>query len=177
MNADQKLLKNGIDEINRLKSQLQDLETYKDDFSPEEIEQIKKDTLDQLVEATKRLEKMKSGQSSIKTEVEKAQEQLNKILCENYNTKEILGVYLTAETKFLRQKLSYLKDQFGIKKMSQEEFNQNAITILDLISKNNDLNPEEKKLYEELKSKSMKEMQKDEGIDKNKIEKKVAKNK
>lgn len=36
MNFDEKLLKNNIDEINRLKEQLNDLETYKDDFEPEE---------------------------------------------------------------------------------------------------------------------------------------------
>ena len=37
-NYDDKLLKNVLDEINRLTAQLQDLETYKDDFTPEERE-------------------------------------------------------------------------------------------------------------------------------------------
>ena len=42
-NVDNKLLKNIIDEINRLNSQLEDLETYKDDFTPEEIEEEEKE--------------------------------------------------------------------------------------------------------------------------------------
>lgn len=175
MNADQKLLKNQLEEINRLKSQLQDLETYKDDLPPEEIEQMKKETLDQLMETQKRIEKMRTGQSSVKTEAEKAQEEINKILCENYNTKEILGVYLNAETKFLRQKLTMLKDQLALKSISKEEFNQNAITLLDFISRKNELNEEEKKLYEDLKKTSMTHMEQDKGIDQDKLEKKVNK--
>ena len=67
MNFDEKLLKNNIDEINRLKEQLNDLETYKDDFEPEELENMRKETLAQLEEAQKRLEKMKSGSITTKT--------------------------------------------------------------------------------------------------------------
>ena len=39
---DETLLKNVLDEIERLNNQLKDLETYKDDFTPEEIEETKK---------------------------------------------------------------------------------------------------------------------------------------
>ena len=66
-NYDDKLLKNVLDEINRLTSQLQDLETYKDDFTPEEREQIKKETQEQLINTNKMLEKMKSGKSTTVT--------------------------------------------------------------------------------------------------------------
>ena len=175
MNADKKLLNNTLDEIKRLKSQLEDLETYKDDFPPEEAEQIKKDTLDQLMETQKRLEKLQSGESSVKSEAEKAMEEINRVLCENYNTKDILNIYLNAETKFLRQNLTALKDKLALKSISKEEFTQNAIIILDFISKKNELNAEEKVLYEDLKKGSMSHLEQDKGIDQSKLEQKVNK--
>lgn len=173
INVDDKLLKNVMDELNRLNNQLKDLETYKDDFEPEEAEQIKKETLDQLNEVTKRLEKMKTGELSIMSEVEKAQRMLNQILVENYKMKDVLGMYLSTETNYLRHNLEYIQSQLKLKKISQEEFNNSAISILDLISKNNQLNAEEKVLYESLKKKSMSHLQEDTGMDKNKIEQKV----
>jgi hypothetical protein len=72
MNFDDKLIKNVIDEINRLKAQLNDLEIYKDDLTEDEIQETKKETLEQLINNTKILEKMKTGDITTKTEVEEA---------------------------------------------------------------------------------------------------------
>ncbi len=69
---DNKLIKNIIDEILRLETQLNDLEVYKNDLSEEEIDSIKKETLEQLISNTKILEKMKTGDITTKTEVEDA---------------------------------------------------------------------------------------------------------
>ena len=77
MNYDQKLIKNVIDEINRLKNQLQDLETYKDDFSVEEIQSIKKETFEQLINNTKILEKIQDGNLTTKTTVEDTLQVIN----------------------------------------------------------------------------------------------------
>lgn len=175
INVDDKLLKNVLDDLNRLKSQLEDLETYKDDFTPEEIEESKKDTLAQLNETKKRLEKVKSGSLSVKTDYERANEMLTKLIAQNYNVNEVIGIYVNAETNFLREKLSYVQKELELKKISQEEFNNEAITILSLISKKNELNAQEKVLYESLKSKNMSHLQEDKGIDKSKIEKTVSK--
>jgi hypothetical protein len=71
-NYDEKLIKNVADEIERLKNQLNDLEVYKDELSAEEIDGIKKETLEQLIANTKMLEKMKSGDLTTKTELEDA---------------------------------------------------------------------------------------------------------
>lgn len=72
-NIDDKLIQNVVDEINRLNEQLRDLETYKSDFTQEEIDSTKKETLEQLIETTKRLEKMKKGDLTTQTELEEAQ--------------------------------------------------------------------------------------------------------
>ena len=172
-NVDNKLLKNIIDEINRLNSQLEDLETYKDDFTPEEIEEQKKETLKQLIETNKILEKMKSGNSTTVTAEEEARIKLQEILRENYNVKELVNFYLVNEVGFLREKLKSLTRQLSLKKISIEEYNSSVIQILEIINKNFKLNEEEEKIYNELKKKNMNQMQDDKGIDKDKIEKNI----
>lgn len=72
MNFDDKLIKNVIDEINRLNTQLTDLEVYKNELAEDEIKEIKKETLEQLINQTKLLEKMKAGGITTTTEVEEA---------------------------------------------------------------------------------------------------------
>lgn len=171
--VDNKLLKNIIDEINRLNSQLEDLETYKDDFTPEEIEEQKKETLKQLIETNKILEKMKSGNSTTVTAEEEARMKLQEILRENYNVKELVNFYLVNEVGFLREKLKSLTRQLSLKKISIEEYNSSVIQILEIINKNFKLNEEEEKIYNELKKKNMNQMQDDKGIDKDKIEKNI----
>ena len=48
-----KLLKNALDEIKRLNKTLEDLETYKDEFTEEEIEETKSKTLKELFDTHK----------------------------------------------------------------------------------------------------------------------------
>ena len=54
---DSKLLNNILDEIERLNSTLEDLETYKDEFTEEEIEETKSKTLNELFDTQKILKK------------------------------------------------------------------------------------------------------------------------
>ena len=70
---DKKLISNIADELNRLNEQLLDLEKFRSDISDEEYIQIKKETLDQLVEKTQILNKMKSGDMTTLTQVEETQ--------------------------------------------------------------------------------------------------------
>ena len=168
---DETLLKNVLDEIERLNNQLKDLETYKDDFTPEEIEETKKETLEKLIETTKLLEKMKSGNVTTVTKVEQAKKQLQKAIAENYHVKDLVNSYLSNETEFLREKLNSVMRLNALKKINDQEFNSQVIQILEIINKNTKLNDEEQKLYDNLKKKSLNSLEEDKGIDKSKIEK------
>ena len=79
---DSKLLKNVLDEINRLNNTLVDLETYKDEFTEEEIEETKEKTLKELFETQKILEKMKTGELTTNTEIDNAKKKCWKLLVE-----------------------------------------------------------------------------------------------
>ena len=176
-NFDEKLMQNVVDEITRLNNQLQDLETYKDDFTPEEIEETQKDTLNQLMETKKILEKMRSGNLTTTTQLEAAQKRLYQVIAENFKVKDLINSMLANETGFLRESLKSVIRSHSLKKISDEEYNTSVATILQYLSKNTTLNEEEQKLYDALKKKNFKSLQEDKGIDKSKIEKNINSNK
>ncbi len=72
MNYDQKLVKNVLDDIERLNSQLNDLETYKNDFSSEEYEELKKESVEKLMYNKQLLEKMQAGDLTTTTALDNA---------------------------------------------------------------------------------------------------------
>lgn len=177
MNIDNKLLQNNIDEINRLNEQLKDLETYKDDFEPEELESMRKETLAQLDEAKKRLEKMKSGSLTTKTSEEEENMKRMQSISENYNVKGLTKSYDDVQVSTLREKLKGIIRANQMNKLTKEEYSSSVIEILEIIAKNTKLNEEEQRLYDSLKKTNLKHLQEDTGIDKNKIEKQINKGK
>ena len=177
MNIDNKLLQNNIDEINRLNEQLKDLETYKDDFEPEELESMRKETLAQLDEAKKRLEKMKSGSLTTKTSEEEENMKRMQSISENYNVKGLTKSYDDDQVSTLREKLKGIIRANQMNKLTKEEYSSSVIEILEIIAKNTKLNEEEQRLYDSLKKTNLKHLQEDTGIDKNKIEKQINKGK
>ena len=167
---DSKLLKNILDEINRLNETLLDLEKYKDELTEEEIAQTKEDTLKQLIETQKILEKMKTGELTTNTEIDKAKKKMLEITGRNYSVKELLDKYLTTETEGLREKLRALIHMKEMKKVSEQEFNSNVLQILQIISKNTKLNDEEQALYNKISKGNLSGFQEDKGIDQAKLE-------
>ena len=174
---DSKLLKNLLDEINRLNNTLVDLETYKDEFTEEEIEETKSKTLKELFDTQKILEKMKKGDLTTSTEIDKAKKQMLEIIGRNYSVKDLLNKYLTTETEGLREKLKALIHLKEMKKVTEQEFNSNVLGILQIISKNTKLNEEEQKLYNSISNKNLSGFQEDKGIDQSKLEKNLNKQK
>ena len=174
---DSKLLKNVLDEINRLNNILVDLETYKDELPEEEIEETKSKTLKELFETQKILEKMKTGELTTSTEIDNAKKKMLEIIGRNYSVKDLLNKYLTTETEGLREKLKALIHLKEMKKVTEQEFNSNVLAILQIISKNTTLNEEEKKLYNKISNNNLSNFQEDKGIDQSKLEKNLNKQK
>ena len=167
---DSKLLKNVLDEINRLNDTLTDLEKYKDEFTEEEIAETKEKTLKELFETQKILEKMKTGELTTNTEIDKAKQKMLEITGRNFSVKELLDKYLTTETEGLREKLKALIHMKEMKKVSEQEFNSNVLQILQIIMKNTKLNDEEQALYNKISKGILSGFQEDTGIDQKKLE-------
>ena len=176
-NFDSKILQNVLDEIKRLNNTLEDLETYKDEFTEEEIKETREKTLKELEDTKKILEKVKSGELTTLTDIDKAKKEMLEIAGRDNSVKDLLNKYLTTETEGLRVKLKELSHMKEMKKISEQEFNANALAILQIISKNTKLNEEEKKLYNRISSNNLSSFQEDKGIDQSKLEKNLNKQK
>ena len=176
-NFDSKILQNVLDEIKRLNNTLEDLETYKDEFTEEEIKETREKTLKELENTKKILEKVKSGELTTLTDIDKAKKEMLEIAGRDNSVKDLLNKYLTTETEGLRVKLKELSHMKEMKKISEQEFNANALAILQIISKNTKLNEEEKKLYNRISSNNLSSFQEDKGIDQSKLEKNLNKQK
>jgi len=176
-NFDSKILQNVLDEIKRLNNTLEDLETYKDEFTEEEIKETREKTLKELEDTKKILEKVKRGELTTLTDIDKAKKEMLEIAGRDNSVKDLLNKYLTTETEGLRVKLKELSHMKEMKKISEQEFNANALAILQIISKNTKLNEEEKKLYNRISSNNLSSFQEDKGIDQSKLEKNLNKQK
>ena len=176
-NFDSKILQNVLDEIKRLNNTLEDLETYKDEFTEEEIKETREKTLKELEDTKKILEKVKSGELTTLTDIDKAKKEMLEITGRDNSVKDLVNKYLTTETEGLRVKLKELGHLKEMKKISEQEFNANALAILQIISKNTKLNAEEQKLYNRISSNNLSSFQEDKGIDQTKLEKNLNKQK
>ena len=65
------------------------------DYWEEEIAETKEKTLKQLIDTQKILEKMKTGELTTNTEIDKAKQKMLEITGRNYSVKDLLNKYLT----------------------------------------------------------------------------------
>lgn len=176
MNVDSKLLKNLLEDTERLKSQLNDLEAYKEDFDEEEYNKIKQETLDHLIQNAKMIENMQTGKLGTVTEADEAKKRIAEVINENYNIKELMNTYLGQEVFYLRDNLKRVESNFALKKINIDTFQHSVSNLLAAIGKVTELNDHEKELNNSLKDKViMNKYQKDEGLNKENIEQKIKK--
>ena len=177
MNVDEKLLKNVLDEANRLNSQLNDLEIYKEDFEIEEYNQIKEDTFNQLVVNAKIIDNMSKGNLKTLSTVEEARKKITDMIVENYNVKQLMGTYLSGEVYYLRANLQKIISQYSIGKISSDDYQLQVGQLLAAIGKVSELNKEEQQLNDDLKDNViLSKYSKDVSIKSDKIESKLKAN-
>ena len=114
-------------QLERLVSQLADLEESKDEFLVEEYEEMRQDTLEQLQEFEKSLQKLNCGEVTLEFTTKA-------ILNETFKTPEIIKMFLSKKSEGLRQKLTELERDWRIGKISQSLFEIQKIEILGKIA-------------------------------------------
>jgi hypothetical protein len=121
---------------------LKDLETFKSDFSSEEYEELKKESVEKLLQNKQLLEKMQAGDLTTTTALDSAKQVISslskkiyEILSQNYNVKDLLNSYLATESNCLREKLSQLKRDLTLYKLSSQEYESSVSQILEALSK------------------------------------------
>ena len=101
-------------QLERLVSQLSDLESIKNDLDSEEYEDAKSETLDQLQEFEKSLNKLDCGEVTLEFTA-------RAILTEAFRTPDIIKLFMSKRSDGLRQKLQEITRDNTIGKMGSAD--------------------------------------------------------
>ena len=140
-------------QLERLVSQLADLEDSKDEFLVEEYEEMRQDTLEQLQEFESSLQKLNCGEVTLEFTTKA-------ILNETFKTPEIIKMFLSKKSDGLRQKLTELDRDWRIGKIAESLFEEQKIEILGALLKlsMDHLTSEEKSFLAAKANQSMKKL-------------------
>jgi len=130
------ILKANIDDqLNRLLTQLEDLEELKDEFEEGEYDEIKADSLSQLREFQAFLEKAVTGDMTLVDEFGSAQLAIQAAISDAFKTPEVIRMFATKQPDQLRKRLASLQRELKLKNIGRELFNQQAAEILVALKK------------------------------------------
>ncbi|EFA86633.1 leucine zipper containing protein [Heterostelium album PN500] len=155
-------LKANIEEqLNRLLSQLQDLEELRADISDEEYVTMKKDTLDQMKEFEQSLQKMLKGDMTLVSEFGSVQLAIQAAVSEAFHTPEVIKLFAKKDQGQLRNKLANIQRDVKLGKLSKDSYIDQSLEILVALKKLGfTLSPEEENFLEQHKSRSMSDFEK-----------------
>merc|ERR1712000_172474 len=123
------------DQLNRLLSQLEDLEELKEDLDEDEYNETKKDTIDQLKEFDQQLKKMMQGDLGLVTELSSYQLAIQAAVSSAFKTPEVIRAFAKREPSQLRERVNNLERNFKLGKISKESYTQQAVEILSALKR------------------------------------------
>lgn len=155
-----KLKSNLEEQLERLMQQLTDLEELRDDLEPEEYEETKKETIEQLKEFKESLDKMVGGDLSLVDELNGMQLAIQAAISEAFKTPEVIRMFAKKQPGQLRQRLSEINRDAKIGKIPPQQATGQCVEILTALKKLGDsLTPEEEAYLQANSSTSLKEFE------------------
>jgi len=141
------------DQLNRLLTQLEDLEELKDEFSAEEYEETKHETQEQLREFQAFLERSLRGDMTLVDEFGTVQLAIQAAVSDAFKTPEVIRMFAQKQPDQLRSRLAALQRDVKIKQISKEAFSRQAGEILVALKKmGTELTAEESSFLDSLSS-------------------------
>ena len=139
--------------MNRLLTQLEDLEELKDEFSADEYNETKAETLDQLREFQIFLERSIRGDMTLVDEFGAAQLAIQAAVSDAFKTPEVIRLFALRQPDQLRSRLAALHRDLKIKQISKDSFQRQAVEILVALKKmGTELTSEEQTFLDSLSS-------------------------
>jgi len=155
----QKLKANVQDQLNRLLSQLKDLEDNKEELA-DEYDDAKADTIAQLKEFQASLKKMMQGNMTLVDEFGGMQLAIQAAVSEAFKTPEVIKMFAKKDYNSLRQHLINLQTAVKLGKVTKEAYTTQAVEILTALKKLNEkLTDDEEAFLTENRSKAMAEFE------------------
>ncbi|KAI1309397.1 Protein LZIC [Halotydeus destructor] len=123
------------DQLDRLVAQLSDLEECKNDMDADEYEESKKETLEQVEEFSKSLEKLSKGNLTLIDSVNSMQLAIQAAISQAFKTPEVISMFAKKQPDQLRIKLSQIERDAKVQKISMDSMTQQKIEVLMALKK------------------------------------------
>jgi hypothetical protein len=124
------LLQNIQDQLNRLISQLSDLEEMKADLDEDEYTSTKTETLQQLKEFEKSLQKTLAGNLSLVDSLSAVRLAIQGAISNAFKTPEVIRMFANKQPAQLRFKLAELQREHKLKNVDKMSFTSQVTTRL-----------------------------------------------
>ncbi|CAH0558221.1 unnamed protein product [Brassicogethes aeneus] len=145
----EKLKQNLENQLDRLVEQLADLEGCKDDLEPEEYDETKEDTMEQLKELNDSLSKLVNGDISLVSALGAVQLATQAAISQAFKTPEVIRLFGRREPKQLRERLSMIEQDVKLNKLSGSARDRQRAEILTALRQlNEQLSTEELQFLE-----------------------------
>lgn len=132
---DEALRANVEAQLERLISQLQDLEELRDELDAEEYESTKKETKEQLVEFQESLEKMAAGDMTLQTELDSTRQAVRAAISDAFKTPEVIRLFAGKQRPALRRRLAEMNRDLKLGKLEFAVVSPQAAEILVALKK------------------------------------------
>ncbi|GLV37840.1 hypothetical protein CBL_06458 [Carabus blaptoides fortunei] len=126
----EKLIQNLEYQLDRLVTQLEDLESSKDELDATEYNETKEDTIEQLKEFHERLDKMVKGDISLVSTLGAIQLATQAAISQAFRTPEVIRLFGRREPKLLREKLVTVEQECKLGKINSSAADQQKMEIL-----------------------------------------------
>jgi hypothetical protein len=123
------------DQLNRLVSQLEDLEEMKDEMDPDEYNETKEQTIDQMKEFQAFLKKAIGGNMTLVNEFGSVQLAIQAAVSKAFQTPEVIKLFAKKQPGQLRNRLESLKRDVKLNKLTNAVYTQQAVEILTALKK------------------------------------------
>ncbi|CAL1530482.1 unnamed protein product [Lymnaea stagnalis] len=147
-----KLKHNMEEQLDRLMQQLIDLEECRSDLEPEEYEETKKETVEQLKEFQENLNKMVEGNLSLVDQLNGMQLAIQAAISEAFKTPEVIRLFAKKQPGQLRSRLADIRRDEKIGKLPKDLAIQQSVEILTALKKLGETLTSEEVAYLQLNS-------------------------
>mmetsp|Transcript_3568 Transcript_3568/g.12794 ORF Transcript_3568/g.12794 Transcript_3568/m.12794 type:complete len:175 (+) Transcript_3568:95-619(+) len=129
-------LRKGLeDQITRLLTQLQDLEELREDLEEEEYEETKGETLQQLEEFQRSLEKMVKGDMTLVDSLGAMRSATRAAISGAFRTTEVIKMFALKQPEQLRERLAVVERDLKLGKVAETKATQEKVEILAALQK------------------------------------------
>ncbi|XP_055325010.1 protein LZIC-like [Sitodiplosis mosellana] len=128
--ANETIIKNLENQLQRLVQQSADLEECKNDLTEEEYESMKDETLEQIKEFTGTLDRLNKGDVTLNSKISSMRDVIRKAIANSFNTLEMIRIAGDQSLNEQANRLASLEESYQLKKISTDEYNNKKREVL-----------------------------------------------